>query len=156
MTYLSGAAGQPVRLHVLIAEDEALIALSLSELLEDEGFEVTLASNGAEALIMARRLGSTLGALLTDLNMPHMTGAVLIHTLHAEQPELPVLVLTGSAPFGGLEELRRQAGGHEPLALLHKPIDYTKLLNILREVTASAHFRPADDRPVDEPQTAAD
>jgi CheY-like chemotaxis protein len=137
MAYPSNAAGKPVPVRVLIVEDEALIALSLSDLLEDEGFEVTLASDGAKALIEARRLGSSLGALLTDLNMPYMSGEVLIHTLHTEQPELPVVVMTGSAPFGGLEELRRQSGGHGPLNLLHKPIDYAMLLNTLRQATAS-------------------
>ena len=138
MTYPTSAPGQPVGLHVLIVEDETLIALSLSDLLEAEGFQVTLASDGAKALKEARRLGSALGALLTDLNMPHMTGEVLIHTLHAERPGLPVLVLTGSAPSGGLEELRRQSGGHGPLTLLHKPVDYVALLNSLRQATASA------------------
>ena len=142
MTFLSNAAGQPVPVRVLIAEDETLIALSLSDLLEDDGFEVTLASDGAEALAEARRLGSSLGALLTDLNMPYMSGEVLIHALHIEQPELPVVVLTGSAPFGGLEELRRQSGGHGPLNLLHKPIDCAMLLSTLRKATASARLRP--------------
>lgn len=125
---------------VLIAEDEALIALSLSDLLEEEGYEVILASDGVEALLEARRLSGTLGALLTDLNMPYMTGDVLIHILHIEQPELPVVVLTGSAPFGGLEELRRQSGGHRPLNLLHKPIDYAALLSILRQVNISTQL----------------
>ena len=48
---------------VLIAKDEVMIALSLSDLLEAEGYEVILTSDGAEALAEARRLGSTLGDL---------------------------------------------------------------------------------------------
>src|ERR687894_66222 len=59
---------------VLVAEDEALIALSLADLLEAEGHEVVLAPDGADALDAARRLGDALGVLVTDLNMPRMGG----------------------------------------------------------------------------------
>jgi CheY-like chemotaxis protein len=59
---------------VLIAEDEAMIALSLADLLEDEGYAVTMASDGAAALAQARRMGDTLDLLVTDLNMPEMSG----------------------------------------------------------------------------------
>ncbi len=51
---------------VLLAEDEALIALSLADLLEAEGYEVALALDGAEALDAARRLGDALDALVTE------------------------------------------------------------------------------------------
>jgi CheY-like chemotaxis protein len=121
-----------VVVRVLIAEDEAMIALSLADLLEDEGYVVTMAGDGAAALAKARRMGDTLDLLVTDLNMPEMSGEDLIHALRVERPDLPVVVITGSAPFGGLEELRRQGGGHGPFALLHKPLDYAALLDIMR------------------------
>ena len=66
---------------VLIAEDEALIALTLSDILEAEGYEVTIAGDGAKALHMARQLGDALDVLVTDLNMPGMTGEDLIRVL---------------------------------------------------------------------------
>ena len=92
---------------VLVAEDEALIALSLADLLEAEGYEVALAPDGADALDAARRMGDALRVLVTDLNMPRMGGEDLIRALRAERPGLPIVVVTGSAPFGGVEELRR-------------------------------------------------
>jgi len=122
-------------MRVLVAEDEALIALSLSDLLEAEGYEVDLAADGAEALDAARGLGDALGALVTDLNMPRMGGEDLIHAVRAERPGLPVLVVTGSAPPGGQEALRRCAGGDGPL-LLHKPADCAELAEALRRATA--------------------
>src|SRR3712207_4094544 len=121
---------------VLVAEDEALIALSLADLLEAEGHEVALAADGAEALDAARGLGDALGALVTDLNMPHMGGEDLIRALRAERPGLPVVVVTGSAPFGGEEELRRRAGGDGPLHLLLKPPDYAELAEAMRRTTS--------------------
>jgi CheY-like chemotaxis protein len=119
-------------LRVLIAEDEALVALALSDLLEAEGYEVDLAFSGDAALATARQLDVSLAALITDLNMPGMTGEDLIRTLRAERPGLPVVVVTGSAPSGGLEALRRYGGGHGSLVLLNKPIDYGDFVDTLR------------------------
>jgi CheY-like chemotaxis protein len=117
---------------VLVAEDEALIALSLADLLEAEGYDVHLALNGTAALAAARSLGADLDLLVTDLNMPGMTGEDLICALRAERPALPVVVITGSAPPGGAEELHRQGGGHGPLALLQKPVAAADLFAALR------------------------
>ena len=118
---------------VLIAEDEALIAMSLADLLEAEGYEVALAPDGADALDAARRMGDALGVLVTDLNMPRLGGEGLIRELRAERPGLPVVVVTGSAPFGGADELRRRAGGHGMLQLLLKPADCGELATALRQ-----------------------
>jgi CheY-like chemotaxis protein len=127
---------------VLLAEDEALIALSLADLLEAEGHDVVVAPDGAEALDAARGLGDALGALVTDLNMPRMGGEDLIRALRAERPGLPVVVVTGSAPFGGAEALRRHVGGHGPLLLLLKPPDSAELAAALRRVVAAGAATP--------------
>src|SRR5918997_66793 len=103
---------------VLVAEDEALVALSLADLLEAEGYDVVLAPDGADALDAARRLGDSLDVLVTDLNMPRLGGEDLIRELRAERPGLPGVVVTGSAPLGGAEALRHHAGGDGPLVLL--------------------------------------
>jgi CheY-like chemotaxis protein len=141
---LGNALNKPslATVRVLVVEDEAMVALSLADLLEDEGYAVTIASNGATALAQARRMGDSLDLLVTDLNMPEMSGEDLIHALQAEQPDLPIVVITGSAPFGGLEELRRHGGGHAPFALLHKPIDYAALLDTLRFAVADKRLSP--------------
>ena len=125
-------------LRVLIAEDEALVAMSLHDLLDADGHEVELAFDGAAALAAARRLGSALDVLVTDLNMPHLGGEALIRNLRAERPDLPVVVVTGSPPSGGATELRKSSGGHGPLVLLHKPVDYRALLRAVREVAQTA------------------
>lgn len=114
-----------------------MIALSLADLLEDEGYDVALASNGAEALTLARHMGAALDALVTDLNMPEMSGEDLMHTLRCDRPGLPIVVVTGSPPRGGAEELLRQSGGYGPLALVCKPIDYAELIENLRRAIFS-------------------
>jgi two-component system, cell cycle response regulator CpdR len=67
-----------MRVRVLVAEDEGLIALSLADLLEAEGHDVVVVPDGADALDAARRLGGALDVLVTDLNMPRMGGEDLI------------------------------------------------------------------------------
>ena len=124
-------------LQVFLAEAEALDAMALAECLEAEGHAVAVAADGAEALAMARRLG-TLDLLVTDLRMPRLGGEGLIRALWAERPGLPVLVVTGSAPPGGADALHREAGDRGPLALLHKPVEYDALAAALRRVAEPA------------------
>ena len=138
-------------LRVLVAEDEALIALSLADLLEAEGHDVHLAPDGLTALAAARSLGSDLDVLVTDLNMPGMTGEDLIRALSADWPSLPVVVVTGSAPPDGLEAVRRQSGGHRPLTLLHKPFASATLVSALRDAAAAAAGRRPERQAEPEP-----
>jgi CheY-like chemotaxis protein len=112
---------------VLVAEDEAMLALSIADVLEEAGYEVELAGDGAIALARARSMGCALVVLVTDLNMPVMSGEALIQALRRERPSLPIIVVTGSAPQGGAAELQRHAGGEGWLALLHKPFDFDEL-----------------------------
>ena len=121
-------------LRVLIAEDEALVAMSLHDLLDSDGHEVEVASNGAAALTAARSLGGLLDVLVTDLNMPHLIGEALIHNLRSERPGLPVVVVSASPPPGGAAELRESSGGYGPLVVLDKPVDCQALLRAVREV----------------------
>jgi CheY-like chemotaxis protein len=132
---------------VLLAEDEALTALSLADLLEAEGYDVALALDGAEALEQARRLGDGLDALVTDLRMPRMGGEDLIRALRAERPGLPVVVVTGSPPRGGEEALRHHAGGDGPVLLLHKPAGGRQLAAALCRAITAGTAAPAADRP---------
>ena len=132
-----------MRVQVLVAEDEALIALSLADLLEAEGYDATVAADGEDALLAARRLGDALGVLVTDLNMPRMRGEDLIRAVRADRPALPIVVVTGSPPRGGQEALRRHAGGDGPLLLVHKPADYAELAEALRRATSESTAAPA-------------
>jgi CheY-like chemotaxis protein len=122
-------------LRVLVAEDEALVAYLLSDILEGEGYDVEITFNGVEALAAARKAGPLLDVLVTDLNMPRMSGDDLIRLVRTERPSLPVIVLTASPPHGGLAELRSYGGGDGPMTLLIKPILTDALLAALKDAT---------------------
>ena len=121
-------------LQIILAEDEALVAMAVADCLEAEGRRVTVAGDGRKALDAARHL-ATLDLLITDLRMPELGGEDLIQALWAERPGLPVLVVTGSAPPGGAAALRQQVGHGGPLVLRHKPLDYTSLAQAVQHAT---------------------
>jgi len=73
-----------------------------------------------------------------------MGGEDLIRAVRADRPGLPIVVVTGSAPPGGADELRRLAGGTGPLLLLHKPADCGELAAALRRAAAAAGFARRD------------
>ncbi|PRQ06186.1 sigma-54-dependent transcriptional regulator [Enhygromyxa salina] len=77
---------------ILVVDDEDGVREFMAEALEDQGYEVDQASDGAAALAMLEAAAYQL--LLTDLKMPHIGGMELVRRIRAEQPELGVIVLT--------------------------------------------------------------
>ena len=122
-------------MHIVLAEDEALVAMALADCLEAAGHQVVVAGDGAKALEAARHL-ATLDLLITDLRMPAHGGEELIRALWAERPGLPVLVVTGSPPHGGEAALRREVGEGGPLVLRCKPVDFTSLMAAVASAVA--------------------
>lgn len=102
----------PASPHVLLAEDEDLVAMAVADLLETEGFRVTVASNGLEAIEADAVDPADL--LFTDMRMPVMTGEVLIRLIRQRRPDLPIIVTTGYS-----EHLPKEEPGR--LVILRKP-----------------------------------
>ncbi len=115
---------------VLLVEDaDALRKLARSFLL-DHGFQVLPASNGEEAVEVARNHDGPIHLLLTDVVMPGMNGRILADQLLAKWPRLKVVYISGYtdsfiAGHGVLED-----GTH----LLHKPFTEDALIRKIREV----------------------
>src|SRR3712207_4924164 len=80
---------------VLLVEDEPLIRLFISELLEDAGFRVVEAANAAEALVLLTA-GLSVNVLLTDVDMPIVcNGFELAHQVHRSWPDAEILIMSG-------------------------------------------------------------
>jgi CheY-like chemotaxis protein len=108
---------------ILIVDDDADIRDSLQDFFEDEGFVVTTAKNGAEAL---ERLGtgSPPHVVILDLLMPQLNGIQLYEKMQADPrlAKVPVIVSTSDpsrAPSGVL--------------IIKKPINLGRLLRVVRE-----------------------
>jgi DNA-binding NtrC family response regulator len=84
---------------ILIVDDDAGLAGTLRDFLEREGYAAAVALSAPEALaIMADN--PELAAALVDLVMPLTDGLALMEQLHARNPDLPVVIMTG---FGTIE-----------------------------------------------------
>ena len=80
-------------LTVLLVEDDDAVRRSTTRMLRDGGFEVKEAASGTEALAQGREGGIDL--VLTDVVMPGMPGTELATRLHALEPGLPIVFLSG-------------------------------------------------------------
>ena len=79
--------------HILIAEDEGLVAMLLEAILTDAGYRVTVAGNGVLAL--AAWSEDRADMVIADVRMPKMGGVELVRRLREDEPLLPALMVTG-------------------------------------------------------------
>jgi PAS domain S-box-containing protein len=86
---------------VLIVDDEDLVRELVAEVLQDAGFKVMTARNGAEGLAACEGLIDDLSAVVLDFIMPVMDGAETFKRLREIRPDLPILVASG---FAGEQE----------------------------------------------------
>jgi len=124
-------------MHILLADDEPGFRFSVSVALRGAGYRVTVAMDGREAfsrILEARAAGDPVRILVTDQQMPEITGMELVGLLRAWGIRIPVVVVTayhdippvsGSSP-GGIHEL------------MEKPIAPEDLVACLKRVAAPA------------------
>jgi PAS domain S-box-containing protein len=123
--FTSLADDEPVRpLLVLAVDDDGLVLMNTTAMLEDLGHEVIAASSASEAL--AALNDNSVDVVITDHAMPQMTGLQLAKEIAERHPDLPVVLATGYAelPPGVGDEMPRLA----------KPYGQAELARILREI----------------------
>jgi two-component system OmpR family response regulator len=111
---------------ILIVEDEASMARSLTRGLEAEGYTVEVAVDGAQGL--ARALDEPFDAIVLDLMLPKMSGYAVTEQLRAAGARVPVLMLT--AKQGEFDQTEALDTGADDF--LSKPFSYPVLLARLR------------------------
>jgi two-component system, OmpR family, alkaline phosphatase synthesis response regulator PhoP len=114
---------------ILICDDEVHILRATEFKLHRAGYEVVTASDGQQAweAIQARRPD----LLITDYQMPRLTGAELIKRLRSSEQtrDLPIILLTGKEMELSRQEILEQWG---VLAMLGKPFSPRELLQIVQ------------------------
>ncbi len=107
---------------VLLVDDDEVIRKVLKEIIEPEGYAVTMAADGEEALAKFRE--QYFGLVILDLVLPDIDGLQLLNSFKAEQPHVGVIIITGhSDVLTYIEALRHGADDY-----LLKPFDSKKLL----------------------------
>ncbi len=132
--------GEVRGLPVLVAEDSPTQAAQLRHLLEERGYQVTVAANGREALEAARR--SKPGLLLSDVVMPEMDGYTLCRQIKSdpELKDLPVILVTSlSAPQDVLKGL--QCGADN---FITKPYNEKNLVSRIEYILANREVRSSE------------
>src|SRR3954466_174439 len=123
---------------VLVVDDDRAVRESLRRSLEFNGYAVTLASDGAEAL--ASIAGAAPDALVIDVMMPRLDGIETTRALRTAGNDLPILVLTALDSVGDRVE-GLDAGAHDNLT---KPFALEELLARLRALLRRAHTAGQD------------
>jgi len=119
--------------HILLAEDDAGLRMSLTFVLKNKGYRITQAVDGGEALELLAELrgrGEDVDAVITDIQMPGMNGMELIRRLKQEGTGLPVIVITGHGDKEMLIELLRLGCDD----YLSKPFEPDEVLQKVHEV----------------------
>jgi DNA-binding NtrC family response regulator len=117
-------------LRVLIVDDEEELVSTLAERLILRGFQVQIATTGAEALRLAHQ--HDFNVLIADVKMPDLDGLDLMAAIKRDHPDLPVILFTG---HGSVSEAERgmQEGAFE---YVMKPVDIEVLVKKIRNAAA--------------------
>ena len=110
---------------ILIVDDELNMRLVLTAMLKKEGFEISSASNGREALQILK--SSRIAVVITDLKMPDIDGMELLSCISEQHPEIPVIMITAHGTIAtAVEALKKGAFDY-----ITKPFDLDDLKNIV-------------------------
>ena len=114
--------------YILVVDDEpdveALFRQQFRRDLKSERFRIEFASSASEALVRAREIGEpSLILILSDINMPGMSGLEMLPKVKAARPNVPVIMITAYCD----ETTKKKAVELGAAGLLTKPIDFTSL-----------------------------
>ena len=111
---------------IILVDDNAVVRDMLVDLVASLGYSVDAAESGEEALAMFDRRHYDF--VLTDLLMPGMTGWDVLEAVRQRDPQIPVIIITGSPVIG---DVRAAQPG---VAVLKKPVDVRLLDTLIKRM----------------------
>lgn len=117
--------------HILVVDDDKDTCANLSDILADEGYQVAVAYDPETALEIVVQNGHKLGLL--DYKLPSMTGLDLFRRIKESKENL-VCVLVSAFASPDVAEAAMAEGMR---AVLPKPVDFAKLMPIVKDVLGS-------------------
>ena len=115
--------------HVLIVDDEVNIRRVLAAMLRREGYEVTTAGDGEQALAVLQK--SPVHVVVTDLVMPRMGGMELLRKVAADFPDVPVILITAHGSVDSAVAALK-AGAFDYIT---KPFEQDELRKVIAKAT---------------------
>jgi nitrogen regulation protein NR(I) len=118
--------------HILIVDDENNIRRVLAAMLKREGYEVTAAADGEQALAVLQKI--PISVVVTDLVMPRVGGMDLLKRVVADLPDVPVIMITAHGSVDSAVAALK-AGAFDYIT---KPFDQEELKKVIAKA-ARAH-----------------
>jgi len=115
---------------VLLVEDEKSVRALASRILSERGYNILQASDGMEALKIAREHGGNIDLVLTDVVMPGISGKTLVARLELERPGIKSLYISGYTDSAIVDHGILNSN----TAFLQKPFTVQSLAQKVREV----------------------
>jgi len=115
---------------ILLVDDDPFVREAIQEMLTSLNYDVTLASEGTEALELLSVSGKNFDALLSDEAMPGMSGTELAKIATSSNPGLPVILCTGFSEKAD-ETSTKEAG---ICATIKKPCDINEIAMVLKKI----------------------
>ena len=136
---------------ILVVEDDAAIRRVNTEVLTYSGYQVDAADDGAAAWDALQLKNYDL--VLTDNDMPKVTGLELIRKIQTARLELPIIMATGTVPDEQLTQLTRYSSWQPVLTLL-KPYSFDELVEAVKSVLCAFNESRAENAPPPNWQTS--
>lgn len=113
---------------VMVVDDDPAMLFTVTEILEDAGYEVCGVKNGYEAIEMASQ--ESFALVFMDISLPGIDGVEAFRRIKSVSPGTPVIMMTGHS----VEQLISQALEEGAYTVLYKPLDIASLLIAARDV----------------------
>jgi len=113
---------------ILVVDDEPMVRELVSTVLQKEGFSVSTAASGAEAMSIAQAHRGEIELVITDVVMPGMDGRTLARELVADNPKIPILFISGQCDAAELGEYGQWQFLAKPFSLAILVLEVRKLM----------------------------
>jgi CheY-like chemotaxis protein len=120
--------------HVLYIDDDEVMALTVHSLLQRLGYRATCTLDAQEALAAVELALEHFDLVVTDFNMPHVSGLEVARRLLALRPGLPVVISSGYIT----DELRASAAAVGVRAVMQKENTFEELASLVHRIVGAA------------------
>ncbi|MBN2366646.1 MAG: response regulator transcription factor [Calditrichaeota bacterium] len=113
--------------HILVIEDDYDLLFLIKKLLEMKGFKVITAITGKEGKKKFRKHSRELFSVILDLSLPDLDGKKICGEFRKKQPDLPIIITTGSED----QKQKQELDNIGIQAFLKKPFDLHELVDCI-------------------------
>lgn len=125
-----GGGNRELRGTILLVDDEKIIRLATGSLLEDMGYHVLLADNGAVAVDIYREHHASIDLVISDMVMPKMNGQESFYAMKAINPAVKVLLASGFSSDKDIDQMEKDGLA----GIIKKPYRRDELTRLLEEI----------------------